>query len=395
MGKGKIRLLQVIVTLMLLGLGVFGMNKITTSRQKVKRQKPPPPVPTVRVMEVKTKPHRVTIESEGTVRPLEEIKLVPQVGGKAIYVSPDLVNGGEFSKGDVLLRVEPVDYQLALALAEAKVKDGESRLQIAEEESTAAKEEWIFNRPGGSGTALAPPPLVAKEPQLAAARAMLQAYKADFKKARLNLERTELKAPFNGRVSQENVGVGQFVSPGQILATLYSIEAAEVVVPLEDRDTFWFHIPGFTPGHGPGAAAKVIAQVTGRTITWAGRVVRTEGQVDPKTRMLPVVIKVERPFAMRPPLAIGLFVTVSIHGNILPGSSLIPRSALHQNNTVWIVDQNGRLRFQKVKVARFQGARALISMGLKTGDRIVISPIEVVTDGMAVRTVIVEEHNLS
>ncbi|MBW2094607.1 MAG: biotin/lipoyl-binding protein, partial [Deltaproteobacteria bacterium] len=165
MGKWKKRLLQVIVTLVLLALGVFGMQKITASRQDVKRRKPPVPVPTVRVMDVKATSHRVVIEGEGTVRPLDEIRLIPQVGGKVISISPALVNGGQFSKGDVLLRIDPVDYQLALALAEAKVKDGESRLQIAQEESAAAKEEWRINHPGGSKKILDPPPLVAKEPQ--------------------------------------------------------------------------------------------------------------------------------------------------------------------------------------------------------------------------------------
>ena len=395
MGKWKKRLLQIIVTLAVLALGVFGMQKITASRQEVKRRKPPALVPTVRVMKIQTKSHRVIVEGEGTVRPLDEIRLIPQVGGKVIFVSPALVNGGQFSKGDILLRIDPVDYQLALALAEAKVKDGESRLQIAREESAAAKEEWRINHPAGSKKNLDPPPLVAKEPQLAAARAMLEAYRADLKKARLNLERTTLNAPFDGRVIQENVGAGQFVSPGQVLATLYSTEAAEVVVPLEDPDTFWFHIPGVSPGQGPGASVEVVAQITGRTVSFEGKVVRAEGQIDPKTRMIPVVIRVEKPYIKRPPLAVGLFVTVRIKGKLLPESVLIPRASIHQDNMVWVMDRDGHLRFRKVNVARFQGTRALVRKGLKTGDRIVISPLESVTDGMTVRTVDAEEHDLS
>lgn len=395
MGKWQKRFLQVLVTLVLLALGVFGMQKITASRQEVKRRKPPAPVPTVRVMKVETRSHRVIIEGEGTVRSVEEIKLVPQVGGNVTYVSPALVNGGRFSKGDVLVRIDPVDYELAVTLAQAKVKDGESRLQIAREESAAAREEWRLNHPEGSKEIRVPPPLVAKEPQLAAARAMLEAYRADLKKARLNLERTALKAPFDGRVTQENVGIGQFVAPGQVLATLYSTEAAEVVVHLEDRDAFWFHIPGFSPGRGQGAAVRIIAQVTGRTISFEGRVVRVEGKIDPKTRMLPVVIRVERPYAKKPPLAAGLFVTARIQGVILPDSVLIPRSSVRQDNIVWIADKEGHLRFRRVDIARMEGRDALIRTGLKTGDRVVVSPMEAVTDGMRVRTVEAEEHQLS
>ncbi len=395
MGKGKRRFLQVIITLALLALGLVGMNRITASRQKMVRQKPPAPVPAVRVMEIKTEEHRIVIQGEGTVRPLYEIRLVPQVGGKVTYVSPNLVNGGAFSKGDLLIRINPVDYELTLTLAEAKVKDGESRVQIAEEESAAAKEEWRFNHPKGKSQNPNPPPLVGKEPQLAAARAMLAAYYADEKRARLNLERTELKAPFDGRVAEENVGIGQFVSPGQTLATLYTVEAAEIVVPMEDGNAFWFNIPGFSPDTGGGAPATVTAQLAGREVLWPARVVRTEGKLDQKTRLLPVVIRVENPYSRKPPLAIGLFVTVHIQGRTLPGSTLFPRSALHQGNTVWIVGRDDRLRFRKVEVARFQGGMALVSKGLKNGEQLVISPMETVTDGMTVRPLKEEEKDLS
>lgn len=395
MGKGKRRFLQVIITLALLALGVAGMNRITASRQKMVRRKPPAPVPTARVMEIKTGRHQIVIQGEGTVRPLDEIHLVPQVRGKVTYVSPTLVNGGAFSKGDLLVRIDPIDYELALTLAEAKVKDGESRVQIAEEESAAGKEEWRLNRPVGKSQNLDPPPLVGKEPQLAAARAMLAAYHADVKKARLDLERTELKAPFDGRVAEENIGIGQYVSLGQSLATLYAVEAAEIVVPMEDGNAFWFNIPGFTPDKGAGAHATVTVQLAGRKVSWPGRVVRTEGKLDQKTRLLPVVIRVERPYSRKPPLAMGLFVTVHIRGRNLPGSVLLPRSALHQGNTVWIVDRGDRLRFRKVEVARFQGGMVLVNKGLKNGDRLVISPIETVTDGMTVRPLKEKEPGLS
>ncbi len=395
MGKGKRRFLQVIITLALLTLGVVGMNRITASRQKLVRQKPPAHVPAARVIEIKTGEHRIVIQGEGTVRPLSEIRLVPQVGGKVTYVSPSLVNGGAFAKGDLLIRINPVDYELALTLAEAKVKDGESRVQLAEEESAASKEEWRFNHAQGKSQVPDPPPLVGKEPQLAAARAMLAAYRAEVEKARLNLERTDLNAPFDGRVSEENVGIGQFVSPGQALATIYAVKAAEIVVPMEDGNAFWFDIPGFTPGKGPGARATVSAQLAGREVSWPGRVVRTEGKLDQKTRLLPVVIRVENPYSKKPPLAIGLFVTVLIQGRTLSGSVLLPRSAIHQENSVWIVDGDSRLRFRKVKIARFQGDTVLVSKGLQDGDRLVISPIETVTDGMTVRPLNEKEPDLA
>jgi RND family efflux transporter MFP subunit len=205
----------------------------------------------------------------------------------------------------------------------------------------------------------------------------------------LNLERTELKAPFDGRVSQENVDIGQYVSPGQALATLYSTEAVEIVLPLEDEDLFWFHVPGFTPGNSPGSPAKVRARIAGRDLAWSGKVVRTQGKLDERTRMIRVVVRVEKPYAKKPPLAVGFFVTVDIEGRTLPNAAIIPRSALHQGDVVWVVDKDdkdSRLRFRQVDVSLVQGDEVILKAGLKQGERVVITPLKGVTDGMAVRT---------
>jgi RND family efflux transporter MFP subunit len=228
---------------------------------------------------------------------------------------------------------------------------------------------------------------VAKEPQLAAAQARLEADRADLRKARLNLERTKLKAPFKGRVGQESVDIGQYVTPGQPVAALYSTEAAELVVPLEVEDLLWFHVPGFTPGNGQGSPALVAAQIAGSERTWRGVVVRTEGKLDERTRMINVVIRVNNPYAQKPPLIFGLFVNVFIEGRTLPGAFNIPRSALRQGEVVWVVDGEGRLRFQRVDVARIQGEQVIIASGLKDGDRVVTSSLKAVSDRMQVRPI--------
>jgi len=393
MNKTKRRFLHFAIPIVLVALGILGLRTLTASKPQLEKRKPPAPIPMVRTIKVKTGPQSVNIIGEGTVRPLREINVVPQVGGKAVDVSPALVNGGEFSQGDTLLRIDPVDYQLAVTLAKAKVKDSESGLKLAEEEAAAAQEEWRLLHAGSPKANRNPPPLVAKEPQLAAAQAKLEADRADLRRALLDLERTELKAPFDSRVSQENVDVGQYVSPGQALASLYSTEAAEIVVPLEDEDLFWFHVPGFTPGNSPGSSAKVLARLAGRERTWPGAVVRTEGKLDERTRMINVVVRVEKPYAKKPPLPVGLFVTVEIEGRTLPDGTVIPRSALHQDDVVWVVDNDDRLHFREVDVARVQGDDVMIEDGLKDGEMVVMTPLEAVTDGMSVRTVSVKEAN--
>ena len=385
MTQTKKRIIHFSATLILMGLGVIGFLALTASKPQLKRTKPPVPMPTVTVTIIKTGSQPVTVRGEGTVTPVREIELVPQVGGKVVYVSPSMVDGGAFKKGDILLRIDPLDYQLAVTLARAKIKDSESRLKVAEEEAAAAKEEWRLLYQSSKDVNGEPPSLVAKEPQLAAARAQLAADRADLQKALLALERTELKAPFDGRVSGENVDFGQHVSTAKPLATLFSTEAAEIVIPLEDESLYWFDVPGFTPGDAPGSPVRVNARVAGRELSWSGKVVRAGGKLDERTRMVNVVVHVEKPYATKPPLAAGLFVTVEIQGRTLENAAVIPRSALRENSMVWVVDEQGQLIFRRVDVARLGTGQAILRKGLKDGDRLVTSGLKAVTDGMKVR----------
>ena len=387
MSEKKRRSLQIVITLGLVIIGILGFMTLKASKPQLEKSRPPSAVPPVWTTEIKTGTQPVRVTGDGTVRPLREIKLVPQVSGKVVQVSPSLVDGGQFKENDVLLQIDPVDYRLAVTLAAAKVKDAESRLKLAEQEAEVAREEWLMYPDGGSPTNKEPPPLVAKEPQLAAAQASLEAARADLERARLSLERTQVKAPFDGRVSHKEVDIGQYVAPGQPLAALYSTDAAEIVVPLEDRDLFWFHVPGFTPGDSAGAPAKVRARIAGRDLSWPGQVVRSEGKLDERTRMINVVVRVEDPYATKPPLTAGLFVTVDIEGRPLEDAALIPRAALRQDNMLWVVDSESRLNFRQATLTRLQGDEVIVKAAVRDGDGVVVSPLKGVTNGMEVRVV--------
>jgi len=385
------RITQVIIALILIALGLLGMRELKASKPQIVRREAPATTPIVKTTVIKTKDQPVLIQGEGTVRPLREINIIPQVGGKVVHISPNLVDGGDFKKGEILLRIDPVDYKLAVTLAKAKVESAQSALRMTEEEAGAAREEWRLIEGNKSGSSSKPPSLVAKEPQLDAAKAALEADRANLSMARLKLDRTVLKAPFNGRISKENVDVGQFVSPGQSLGTLYSTEAAEIVIPLESQDLYWIHVPGFTPGQGPGSEAIVKVLFGSQELTWRGRVVRATGTLDERTRMFEVIIRVEDPYGKKPPLAPGLFVRVDILGRVLKNAAFIPRSCLHDGNVCWFLDDEDRLRFRKVEIARFIGENALVQKGVEDGERLVTSPLMTVTDGMAVRTMSSEE----
>jgi RND family efflux transporter MFP subunit len=377
--------IHVMVTVAFVALGAAGFIILTAKKPQLKKTAPAVPVPMVRTQTVVSGALSVPVIGEGTVRPLREIQLVPEVSGKVVFTSKALVDGGEYREGQTLLKIDPVDYQLAVTLARARVKDSESALKIVEEEAAASQEEWKLLNSEEPGAASKPPALVAKEPQLAAARARLEAERADLQKALLHLKRTEIRAPFNGRVSAENVDIGQYVTGGQTLATLFSTDAAEIVLPLEDESLRWFHVPGFTPGDGPGSPAAIKARIAGRDLIWQGRVARAEAQLDAGTRLINVIVRVDNPYVSRPPLASGLFVTVEIQGSRLENAVLVPRSALRENGTVWVVADDGRLSFRKVTVARLLPEGAILNAGLENNEKVVISPLKAVTDGMRVR----------
>jgi RND family efflux transporter MFP subunit len=379
------RIIHFLITLIIIGAGAAAFIVLSAGKPQLKRTKPPTPTPIVKTAKIVTGPQSIVIKGEGTVKPTRQIQLVPEVSGRISFVSPALVDGGKFNKGETLLRIDPVDYQLAVTLAQARVKDSESRLRVTEEEAAAAKEEWflIYEREKKAGKQ--PPALVAKEPQLQAAKAKLAADRADLRKAKLYLERTELKAPFNGLVSEESVDIGQYVSVGQRLATLFSTNSAEIVIPFEDEALFWFHVPGFTPGDGPGSAVKVRTRVAGRELTRPGRVMRAEGKLDERTRMVNVVVRVDNPYASKPPLAAGLFVTVEIQGSTLQNAAAIPRTALRKDNMVWLVDESGSISFREVEIARLLPNTAILKSGVQDGEILVTSGLKAVTEGMKVR----------
>jgi len=391
MGKNVRIAIHAGLVLVFIGAGLLGFHVLKESREALGRQEPQTPLPLVRTVPIELGTLDMTLAGEGTVQAVQQSQVVPQVSGRVIHVSEQLVNGGSFKKGELLLTIEPRDYEIAVTLAEASLKDAESSYEMSRQESRASRREWERIHPGEP-----PPPLVAKKPQLAAARARLEAQRANLAKARLNLERTRIRASFDGRVRDEQVDVGQYVSPGQAIATIYATDAVEIVVPMENQDLQWFAVPGFTSDQNPGAKAAVRAQVAGRERTWPGRVLRVEGSINEKTRMVNVVIRVPDPYATRPPLSIGQFAEVVIEGRTLHKAAVIPRAALREDSRVWAVDPDkSRLYFRSVAVARTDERGVVVKRGLKATDQVVVSPLKAVTDGMAVRFVNSNDGSLS
>lgn len=376
----KLRRIALPLVIVLGGLAVSAL--LAVSRKAPPRKKRTNPGPLVEAMTVHRATVPVVIPGNGTVRPKVSAQLVPQVAGRVVALHPAMTAGGFFQAGEVLIRIDPADYRLAVRRARATVKRAQVQLELARADAAVARREWNRMHPGEEP----PSPLVVKQPQVEQAEADLGAAQADLDTAKLNLERTRLSLPFDGRVVSKSVDVGQYVTPGQPVAQVYGTGVVEIPVPLEDADLAWFKVPQ-RGRSASGSRVEVSARFGGKIHRWRGRVARTEGEIDTATRMVHVVVEVRRPFPSDSDIGAlipGMFVDVAIHGRDLDDAFEVPRSAVHGGLTAWVV-RSGRLRLQPVKIARFDGDTALVTSGLKDGEILVTSQMEVVTDGMKVR----------
>lgn len=363
------------------GLGVAYL--LTSARTPPERVDRVSPGPLVEVIEARPADVQVEVEGNGEVGAKISVTLVPQVSGRILAVHAAMVSGGFFKAGEALVTIDPRDYELARDRARATVARAEVTLEREQAEADVARQEWDALHPDE-----APPHgLVVREPQIRQAEAELEAARADLAAAELDLERTRMTVPFDGVVVSESVDVGQYVSAGSTLATVFAVGAVEIRVPLESRELGWFDAP--RRPSDPASPATVRSRFAGGVHEWPGRVVRTEAQVDPGSRMIHAVVEVARPFARtdgRPSLLPGSFVEVVIEGRTLDGVVPVPRHAVHQGDTVWVVD-DGRLEIRPVEIARADRHSALVTAGLEAGDQVVVSALDAVTDGMAVRAV--------
>jgi multidrug efflux system membrane fusion protein len=378
---------MIILPLAVIAVAIVVMVIMIKARPEPETRIPEVPLPVVRFAEVQLQDLTLTVQSQGTVSPRTESLLLPEVAGRIIEVSPAFVPGGFFEKGELLLRIDPFNYRQADVQARGAIAQAELRLAMELAEAEVARNEW---KELGQGK---PTALTLREPQVAEAEAALAAARAALESAGRNLERTTIVAPYAGRVRQKQVDVGQYVSPGTPLATIYAVDYAEIRLPLPDDDLAFVDLPLDYRGEtsrGRGPEVTLRADFAGQTFSWKGRIVRTEGEIDPRSRMVHAVARVSNPYSRsahpeRPPLAAGMYVEAEIAGRSVEGVALIPRSAVRADDVVLVVDDEERLRFRPVEILRATSQHAIISSGLADGERICISNLAAVTDGMRVR----------
>ena len=319
------------------------------------------------------------ISSQGTIRPEHEIVVTSEVTGKVTWISDGLRDGANFDDGDTLLKIEKRDYELALISMESNLFQARVALQREKAESELANIEW---KRVGTGDASS---LTLREPQLAQARAVLAAAEAAYEQSKRSLQRTSIVAPFNGRVRKKTVDLGTNLFPGNRIADIYATSFLEVRLPITDKDISFLGIPldGAMLKKRDRPKVRLIASYGGEDFEAEGFVVRSESEIDPKTRMISVIATIPNKNNARS-LKVGMFVNAEIIGLSYPNIIIVPRNAVKED-MVWVV-QEEKLRRKSVEVLRFENDYAFITDWLLMNDHVLITRLSSYVDCMPVRT---------
>ncbi|HSM31133.1 MAG TPA: efflux RND transporter periplasmic adaptor subunit [Woeseiaceae bacterium] len=325
----------------------------------------------VEVVELEPVDARFPVRSQGTVRPRTETVLSAEISGAIVEISPKFIPGGIFAADEVLMRIDPTNYRVAVTQAEALVR----QRQIEYEGARRLKSQGYR-----------------AESEYASAAAALATAEAELVRAKRNLERTYIRLPYAGMVRNKEADLGQFVNTGSRLGVTFAIDYAEVRLPLTDRDLAFVDLPYATAitatGESQGPDVVLSAEQRGRLVQWPAKIVRSEGVVDESSRVTYAVAKIDDPYALdsdKEPLPMGTFVTASIEGLAMEGLLRVPRYALHGSNQLLFIDSENRLRIRSVNIVRADAEYAYINGGAEAGERVILTAMESPINGMPVR----------
>ncbi len=328
--------------------------------------------PLVDVLTLETMTANFEVASQGTVRPRTETVLSAEVSGTITRISPKFIAGGVFGDNEVLLRIDPTNYEVAVRQAEALVKQ-----RTIEYEGAKQLRSQGYRA----------------EAEYASAAAALATAEAELVRARRNLERTYIRLPYEGIVRSKEADLGQFVNPGTRLGIVFATDTAEVRLPLTDADLAYVDLPDAAEitasGGADGPAVRLSATRKGRPVEWSARIVRSEGVVDEKSRVTYAVARIDDPYRLHsdgPTLPVGTFVRAVIEGAAAENVIRVPRAVLRGSDELVFVDDDNKLRIRTVDIVRADGSYVYLRGGAEPGERVVVTALESPVNGMGVRT---------
>jgi multidrug efflux system membrane fusion protein len=343
---------------------------------------PERPITSVEILEVQPQTIQLTVTSQGTVLPRTESDLSAEVSGRIIEVADNFRAGGRIQASDVLVKIDPADYEAAVAASAAELANAELTLAQEQAQAEQATADW---KALGAGEAS---DLTLRKPQLAQAKARIESARANLKRAQRDLAQTELKAPFEGRVLSTSTDLGQYVNaaPASPLARIYATDRAEIRLPVTIREAELLETKDKRQ-----RSVRIQKANTPNSPTWTAHFVRMEATIDPNNRLLYVVAELEDPFAPNKkhpePLRRGQFVTAEIEGRTISDAYVLPSYAMRGSDTVYVATETGTLETRTVSILKSDAKEVIITAGLEPGERVAISPIAYYIENMAVKIV--------
>jgi RND family efflux transporter MFP subunit len=352
-----------------------------------KRSRPPQAAISVETTTVIPKQYRVLIDSFGRIEPRTQGQVVAQVSGQIIEISPDFRDGGFFEEGDVLVKIDPRDYEIQVDIAAAELAN--AKVNYAEQQVLAdqAVEDRKILRKKGKASDFA-----LHIPQLAAAKSQIGAAEAKLRKAKLDVERTQVRAPYSGRILSRNVDLGDVVSANTSLAKVYATDLVEVRLPIKNSELPFITLPE-NANNGSKTnkelpKAKIVNSLGETPQSWQAVLVRTAGAIDEQSQQLYITAQIDAPYSKqhkeRRPLKIGQYVTAEIEGNTIKDAIVIPNAAIYQGSYVYLY-KDGVLEHREIEIAWQNDKDALIKKGINGGDQLVLTPLGRVSSGTPVK----------
>ncbi|MDP7592568.1 MAG: efflux RND transporter periplasmic adaptor subunit [Litorilituus sp.] len=365
---------QIIIPIAILTVGVVALIGFSSMKTPPQEKPVVDNIPIVAVETISVSPMTLQVDSYGVVKPKYETMLVAQVSGEIVELNDVFVRGGLVKKGQLLARIDPNDYHAALIEAQANMASAKAALEKEIAQGKVAEREWK------QITNTSPTELSLRKPQLAQEQARVKAAQAAVLRAERNLQRTEIKAPYDAMVESRMIGLGSFVGTGSQLGKLLGTAIAEIRLPVADNQL------QFLVNQGKQAKVNLIGTFAGETVQWHADIARSEGVIDEKSRMSYLVAQIHDPYHIASkengaPLRFGTYVKAHIIGQEIASASIIPRY-LVVNDTVAILDSESTLHYAAIDIVRQQGGDVIVSNGLLDGDRLIISALDYPIDGM-------------
>lgn len=342
--------------------------------------------PLVEVMTLEHQDVAFSVSSQGSVLPRTETNIISEVSGNVVSVSEKFQVGGFFKKGEELLRIDDITYQVAFLKAESRLESAVAELEQEKARVEQAKDEWLL-----TGKSLEKAPTLAlRLPQLQQAKASIKSAEADLTEAKTKLERTRIIAPYDAMIKAKQVDVGQYASTGSSIATTFAVDYAEVRLPVKQRDIAFLNLPKINQDAATGSNVELFFKIDGKKQHWASKITRYEGVVDMTSRVHYVVAQLDDPYGIiegnqADELRMGTFVNADITGKTVESALAIPRRAIHGANTVYLVDEKNKLHISEIDILRSEVEFVYTLQNLPENQRLVVTNIETPVEGMTLR----------